>query len=101
MIFQKGVWHSFDAQGHAEQAVQGQDIVCAAFSCLVRTVCRYCAAQDWLSHYQIDNDGFYFQLNETAMQGHSTDIAQLLILGLQDLEREYPQNLKLEVEERE
>lgn len=81
--------------------MEGHDVVCAAFSCLVRTVSRYCASRGWLYEHQVYDDGFFFKLDVCSRGSEISVIMQLFVLGLRDLQSEYPQSLRLEIEERE
>ncbi len=101
LVFEHGRWVLFEAHGHADYDEAGNDIVCAAFSCLTRTVARYCQKQDLLQSIKVCEEGIYFRLDPLAESKLKAVAAEILILGLKDLEKEFPENIKLEIKGRE
>lgn len=100
-VFEKERWVLFEAHGHADYDDPGNDIVCAAFSCLTRTIARYCQKRDLLESIKVCEDGIYFRLDPLAESKSVAIAAEILILGLKDLEKEFPENIKLEIKGRE
>ena len=47
----KGLYYGFRAEGHADFAARGEDIVCAAISILTQTLCFYALEAGVLEEY--------------------------------------------------
>ena len=97
MEVSKGYLRSFYATGHAQQGNKGHDIVCAAFTFLVRTIWRYYIHQDYLIDSCVEQNILSFKLKDNMSCVY--DMTQLLLLGLNDLESEYPHAIHIHQEE--
>ena len=96
-----GVIKSVIAEGHAGEASAGHNIVCAAASVLLRTAYRTAAKNRNLEiRFSAEKTGEMFfeikniQINDLPWIAGITDF---LITGLKDLENEYPEDVKLEL----
>ncbi|MGL4524683.1 MAG: ribosomal-processing cysteine protease Prp [Spirochaetia bacterium] len=99
LVFKEGGWQSFVATGHAGYARAGEDIVCAAFSVLVRTILRQALKSGWVEAHEINEGILSFSLfSDVRIDERVLLMADFLIMGLQDLQHEYPQQLKLKIE---
>ncbi len=93
-----GALRSFHASGHAGAGSAGADVVCAAFTGLVRTFWRYMASCQALASTDREKSGF---LNFTLVDKVDAlvPLSQMFILGLMDLSYEYPQHIKIDRKE--
>ncbi|MEJ5284541.1 MAG: ribosomal-processing cysteine protease Prp [Brevinematia bacterium] len=91
---------TFEAKGHSLFDVKGKDIVCAAVSVLIQSwlvgiteLCKVKAEEN-------RNDGFLSvkvsELNESVKL-----LTQNLVLSLKILEKQYRENIKVELEEKD
>lgn len=95
---------SFEMTGHAAFAEYGQDIVCAAVSALAITTVN---SIEKLAKYapicQVDEaDGGYLYMEIVAgLSKTQATISQILLqsllVGLEDIQQEYPENLTLSI----
>jgi hypothetical protein len=94
----------FEANGHTDYGVQGEDIVCAAASSIIQT-----AALGILMVAQVgaemkrDDKRAYFQLklpdNITSFQAHDCKIIlNTMLAGLNDLSEQYSDFIELKFE---
>lgn len=90
----EGVIGELAAQGHAGFALKGSDIVCSAFTVLLRTFARSVEAAPGVSWRVVRDDADAFRL---AVSGVALDAApsyrgwcEFLLRGLEDLQAETP-----------
>lgn len=100
----KQLIHSFELSGHAGAGVKGEDIVCAAVSALAfSTVNGIATLSNVEPLVDIDNEdeGYLYVALKEDLSEKELEISQVLLenllLGLQDVEEEYPQFVKIEV----
>ena len=83
----------FSAIGHAEYAPIGQDIVCSAISTLVQTTAlalkTYCHV-----NIEVDQGDVYVYLKSKS--GKSTILIGAMVIGLREIEKQYPKHLSIE-----
>ncbi|MCU6761253.1 Predicted ribosomal protein [uncultured Roseburia sp.] len=86
----EGRFHGFDSEGHAEYADPGFDIVCAGVSSLVITAVNSIetlTADSFNSETEQESGQIKFRMNTF---GHDSQLLlQSLILGLEEMERNY------------
>ncbi len=91
--------YSVTAYGHANYAAEGQDIVCAAFTILISTLCEnIIALQDEgkLASSKIELDKGHAIIQCIPLQGFEREtelIYDTVITGIKILENEYPENI--------
>ncbi|MBQ6779902.1 MAG: ribosomal-processing cysteine protease Prp [Treponema sp.] len=99
-----GVLRSCVAEGHAGFAAKGHDIVCAAVTMLIRTAMQVLSETDGVTlHADTAERGFLaFEVEQAA--GEKTErlvcITDFLECGLQSLQSEYPQFVRLQKQTR-
>jgi uncharacterized protein YsxB (DUF464 family) len=88
---------SFAAEGHAQYAQQGQDIICAAVSAILQT-----AAFGLINYLELDpeiatTDGWLScQLElEVARNNEVQAILETMLAGLEETKKEYPDYIKI------
>jgi hypothetical protein len=97
----EGGLRGFEAIGHAEKAVQGCDVVCAAFSVLARTSYR---ALERLPGFRLSGrasepGSLSFEVLAAARSSErAAGIADFLIAGMDDLARDYPDAVVITIE---
>ena len=100
VLSQEGVIGSLVAEGHAGFALKGADIVCSAFTVLLRTFARTVEASSGVTWMVLDNTPGRFQLvvsdvlYETAEQYRGW--CEFLLRGLEDLSGDEPQRVCIE-----
>ncbi|WP_455428864.1 ribosomal-processing cysteine protease Prp [Lactiplantibacillus pentosus] len=81
---------SYQITGHANSAVKGHDLVCAAVSALSQAITNE------LSKATInENGGLFIGLIEPSADNNV--LCETLLHGLQDISAQYPQNLQVVV----
>lgn len=94
--------YSFGIIGHAEYAEQGKDIVCASVSSLSTMIANevlnrcdnaICRVENGLLSCQVDLNKF-----EHAKSYHISSLFEMLEANLQQIEQQYPDNIKVVVE---
>lgn len=92
----------FEMSGHAGYARRGkEDIVCAALSMLMTVTVNSieCLAKAEYSYEEDEKDG-YMKIMVTSEITHDVDLLfSSMILGLSQLEENYPKNVRLIIEE--
>ncbi len=95
----EGVIENLVAEGHAGFALRGADIVCSAFTVLLRTFVRTIEAASGVS-WTAKDDTDRFQM---AVSGVSSDLAEqyrgwceFLLRGLEDLKGDQPGRVRIE-----
>lgn len=93
---------SVEASGHANSAVPGEDIVCAAISVLMQTAVNSIEKVAGIQHYIFEADeqsGYmYIELpkNLSETQGHLAEVVlQTVLTGLEGIAQAYPKYMKL------
>ena len=88
---------SFSADGHAEYAPQGQDIICAAISAILQT-----AAFGLMDYLELNpeistNDGWLSckLKQDTAKDKEVQAILETMVAGLKATVKEYPNHIKI------
>lgn len=88
------------AQGHAEYAEMGSDIVCAAISTVMQN--PLAGIQEVLHlnpQYGFDEDGYltvnFSNLDYQEKKKEVSALLETMIVMLKELERSYPKNIKL------
>ena len=94
-LSEEGVIGELAAVGHAGFALKGSDIVCSAFTVLLRTFARSVEAASGVSWRVVNDDAERFHL---AVSGVASESAasyrgwcEFLLRGLEDLQAEAPQ----------
>ncbi len=92
---------SVDVAGHAGQAASGNDIVCAAVTALVRSSARL------LEHdrrYVVEGGAsepgrlrFTVKRSASGAETYLRGVGDLLVLGLSDIAREYPDRCSVNI----
>ena len=81
------------ATGHAQFATRGNDIVCAGVSVLLQTAILGITSVAKAEHKACRKDG---ELALEVTPTKETDaIIETMILGIKDLERQYPKHIKI------
>lgn len=86
------------ANGHAGYAENGKDIVCAAVSYQMYSLEGWCMyhADKLRKHSSKINDGLF----EIYFEGKvGEQVFSMALIGLKQLQKAYPENLKIEYEE--
>lgn len=98
---EKGLLQNCVAEGHGNYAPKGSDIVCAAVSCLLRTVVAQLNSKDSLVvNTQVSNRGMLafsvveFSKNDEFLLKYASDF---LKTGLSQLVEEFPEHVSLRV----
>ena len=99
-LSQEGVIENLAAEGHAGFALKGADIVCSAFTVLLRTFARTVEASPGVIWTVEDEGSDRFQM---AISEVSSEVAEqyrgwceFLLRGLEDLQDEYPAGVRIE-----
>jgi len=91
----EGVIGELAAQGHAGFALTGSDIVCSAFTVLVRTFARSVEAAPGVGWRVVrdDADMFHLAVSRVALESAPSyrGWCEFLLRGLEDLQAEAPQ----------
>jgi uncharacterized protein YsxB (DUF464 family) len=94
-LSQEGVIGELAAQGHAGFALKGSDIVCSAFTVLLRTFARSVEAAPGVTWRVVrdDADRFHLAVSGVAPEAASSyrGWCEFLLRGLEDLQAETPQ----------
>ena len=98
----EGLLQTCTAEGHADYAPKGHDIVCAALSCLLRTVLAQLEKSKTLVvKMQIQNRGILafsveeFDKNDEFLLKYASDF---LKTGISQLVEEFPEHISLRVD---
>ena len=101
VLDERGELLSFSASGHAGRFLCGRDVVCAAFSVLVRTAYRALEALPGIElRGEAEGPGRldFAVLSPALGTEKAAGIADFLLTGLGDLAREYPDAMALTIE---
>ena len=89
-----GDLYGIDASGHSGAAAKGMDIICSAASALLRTVSRVLEIEPSVGLVgSIEKEGelhLRFKLLEESKREWLGGVSSFTVLGLKDLEAEYP-----------
>ena len=100
----EGVIGSLDAEGHAGFALRGTDIICSAFTILLRTFARSIEASSGITWRVGDQGSGKFQLAVEAIASPLAEqyrgCSEFLLRGLEDLAAEQPQQVHIEYGQR-
>lgn len=89
----KGNVFTIDVFGHAEYGEEGKDIVCAAVSAIVHTMCTYAIESNHTrSCMMSEKDGVYM---ECLVDEYSKETFYGLIRGLEEIQENYPENVSV------
>lgn len=95
---------SVECRNHTGFAESGKDIVCAGISCITQTaILGVQNIAKVKSNVKIDDKIGYLKLELISFKKDSPNfhdaqvILKTMLCGLEDLERQYPKNLKVEV----
>jgi hypothetical protein len=101
VVDREGVLKAFDATGHAEWDGKGMDIVCAAFTVLVRTAARVLEADEGVTleggAREPGTIGFTVDGYVAARLPWILGVQDVLRKGVQDLSEEYPEHCGITV----
>lgn len=92
-----------ECSGHTGFANYGEDIVCAGVSCIVQTaVLSIQKLTDVKNNCEINEKTGYLKLEIIDIENNQTlhdaqVILKSMFVGLEDLQKQYPNNIKLEV----
>jgi uncharacterized protein YsxB (DUF464 family) len=93
----------FEASGHGGRAPAGKDIVCAAFTVLARTAYEALASLPGASveGAATEPGSLRFSVRQLpeAVEERASGIADFLLVGLSGLEREYPGEVGITIEQ--
>ena len=96
----EGVIGELAAVGHAGFAPRGSDIVCSAFTVLVRTFARSVEAAPGVVWNVVRDDDERFQLAVTGVDPETAarfrGWCEFLLRGLEDLQAEEPRRVRIE-----
>jgi uncharacterized protein YsxB (DUF464 family) len=95
-----GVLRACKASGHAGTAKNGQDIVCAAVSVLLRTAVNILSGRDGITiKYGAPEKGFLWLETEYKAEGRDFlfTAGVFLIEGLKSVAMEYPKNCRINI----
>lgn len=94
---------AFEADGHTDLATAGSDIACAAASALVQSAILGCSEYLKISGGLIQEYGhIYFTLPmdlKSEDDAKAQAILNTMLLGLEQIEGQHPDRLKIEIEE--
>ena len=98
----KGLLQRVAAEGHAQNAISGDNIVCAAATILLRTAVRLLNTDN---SFQLQSEaqnrgtlGFTVESYDEARAGYLSAVGEFLVQGLSDLQLEYPDECSLNIE---
>lgn len=100
IFYNKGKVVRYKAQGHAEYAEHGQDIVCAAISVAMQfPLGGMQEILDIMPRFEIDSDG-YLDVNMIGMEFSEKEkevnvLLDTMVLMLKELSKSYPKHVKL------
>ena len=93
----------FEISGHANNAPKGYDIICAGVSAISQTAIlgflRYLERDIDFEQAPPEKGGFLSMSLNSKPDDLSESILQTMLLGLKELERIYPKNVKIVYEE--
>jgi uncharacterized protein YsxB (DUF464 family) len=99
-LSEEGVIENLMAEGHAGFALKGTDIVCAAFTILLRTFARAVEASPGVTWTARDDDPDRFRLAVTGVSSESAEKyrgwCEFLLRGLEDLKGDDPSRVRIE-----
>ena len=99
-----GVLSGIKAAGHSKAAAEGQDIVCASASILLRTLGRVLESRDGIMlEGSADNRGEFsldISFVDEAVHGWLEGVTSCIVTGLKDLEAEYPKYCSVSLNKR-
>jgi uncharacterized protein YsxB (DUF464 family) len=92
----------YRASGHAKHGKPGEDLVCAAVTCLLKTAAGILFTDhDLKIDYKAEKSG-QMELNIIQIPEYKVErvkgITDFLLKGLIDLEGEYPDNLSIDIQ---
>ena len=93
IFFEKDDIVKFTAKGHSNYASLGEDIVCAGISTLIQTAILALKKMFNQDIVEILKEG-NVELN-IPKQREAQLILQTIIIGLRDIESEYPKNIRI------
>lgn len=100
-LYPDGCLKRFEACGHARAGEQGQDIVCAAVTALLRTSANLLSRKPDL---EVDGNApepgmmnIYLHKPKPERIEWIQGVTDFLLFGLQDLKTEYPEKLCVEI----
>lgn len=82
----------FIVEGHAEFAPHGQDIVCAGVSAIVQTAIL---GIEYYTYVDVKKKDGYIKVHITHDDNTSDAIVKAMLLGLEALELQYPNHIKI------
>ncbi len=87
--------------GHAGFAIKGSDIVCAAFTLMLRTFVRTCeSSPEARFRVLVDSEGeFKLQLDEAPRNDSFKGVCWFFLRGLDDLSRDFPRQITISYQE--
>ena len=95
----QGSYVSFESRGHADYAEEGSDIVCSAVSALIITAFN---SLETLTNEPVkpkDRDGLVTAAFTHPNTAEGRLLMDSLLLGLTEIEKEYPKYLKVMIRE--
>lgn len=96
-----GSLSGIDASGHTGSAAKGKDIICSAASVLLRTVSRTLEIEPSVELVgSVEEQGelhLRLKLLEESKREWLGGISSFIILGLKDLEAEYPSSCRIKL----
>ena len=91
--------NGFTAEGHADFASEGQDIVCSAVSVLTQTTLLGLAKHIPRLNYIVDATGYLNcvlpELKDATQRIKAKTLLSTMVLGLKDIEKNYPGYVKV------
>ena len=98
-----GIISEINASGHAEDARKGNSIVCAAASSLLRTAAKLTERENdiKLTGAAEKKGVLFFKITDYPENKHKwlKGVTDYLILGLEDLSSEYPDDCKIYIKQ--
>lgn len=90
----------FEVKGHSGFAQEGSDIVCAAISALTQTaVMGFEQVAKAQMTYRIQEGRLFCRLNDMESNIRAQAIMDATILGLEEIERQYPEHMRISKQE--
>jgi len=104
VLNENGCLNEIYLEGHAGYAGKGGDIVCSAATALIRTAGRLLSGRTgvFLEDIQLEPGGLGFRIGRTEndLQEWLKGVSEFCLLGLRDLEDEFPDNLTVHLTRR-
>ncbi len=100
-----GLLSSLETEGHAAVLTGAESVACAAVSALVRTAARLIEAREGVEHRgEAPSDGYLSIRVYRVPRRHRRwllGVTDYLVAGVQDVERDYPDDCRVDIRVKE